>query len=98
MPLFEFRIIDKHETQEFDDNGSLICKPSGEWLVFDFALEISEVTIISFRTYILFDQNDNIKECTKVILSDGSYLFAVNKYNTFKRKYNEVYLPLFREE
>lgn len=97
MALFKFRIIDKHETQEFNEDGQLICMPNGEWLVFNFALETSETVIISFRSYILFDSGGNPKECTKVYLSDGSYLFAVNKFDTFEKNYLENYIPLFVE-
>lgn len=97
MALFKFRIIDKHETQEFDENGFMLCKPFGEWLFFNCAIETSEVTIVSFRAYILFDINNNPRECTKVILSDGSYLFASSKFDTFEKNYLENYIPLFAE-
>jgi hypothetical protein len=95
MALFTFRIVDKHETQSFDESGSLISLPFGEWLYFNLALETAEVVIVSFRSYILFDNNDNPKEVTKVYLSDGSYVFASNKFETFKKNYTEEYVPLF---
>lgn len=97
MALFKFRIIDKHETQEFGEYGELICKPFGDWLAFNFALETSENTIVAFRGYVLFDAEGNPKECTKVYLSDGSILFAVNKFDTFEKNYLENYIPLFAE-
>jgi hypothetical protein len=95
MALFKFRIVDKHETQSFDENGTLICLPFGEWLYFNLAIETAEVTIVSFRSYILFDNEDNAKEVTKVYLSDGSYVFASNKFETFEKNYVENYIPLF---
>ena len=97
MALFKFRIIDKHETQEFDEFGSLICKPFGDWLAFNFALETSELTIVGFKSYVLFDAEGNPKECTKVYLSDGSILYAVNKFDTFEKNYTENYIPLFAD-
>ena len=95
MALFTFRIVDKHETQSFDESGALISVPFGEWLYFNLALETAEVVIVSFRSYILFDNADNPKEVTKVYLSDGSYVFASNKFETFKKNYLEEYVPLF---
>jgi hypothetical protein len=95
MALFTFRIVDKHESQSFDENGTLICLPFGEWLYFNLAIETAEVVIVSFRSYILFDENENAKEVTKVYLSDGSYVFASNKFETFKKNYIEEYVPLF---
>jgi hypothetical protein len=71
--------------------------PNGDWALFNFALETSETVIISFRSYVLFDSEGNPKECTKVYLSDGSYLFAVNKFDTFEKNYLENYIPLFAE-
>lgn len=98
MALFKFRIIDKHENQEFDDYGGIIGKPFGDWAVFNFALETAEVVIVAFRGYVLFDSEGNPKECTKVYLSDGSVLFAVNKFDTFEKNYTENYTPLFADE
>lgn len=95
MALFKFRIIDKHENQDFDEYGCIIAKPFGEWAFFNFALETSETVITSFRSYVLFDSEGNPKECTKVFLSDGSFLFAVNKFDTFEKNYTENYIPLF---
>ena len=43
----------------------------------------------------LVDENDFPKEVTKVILSDGSFVFASNKFETFKKNYLEEYIPLF---
>ena len=97
MALFKFRIIDKHETQEFDDYGGIIGKPFGEWAFFNFAMETAETVIVAFRSYVLFDAEGNPKECTKVYLSDGTILFAVNKFDTFEKNYLENYIPLFAE-
>jgi len=69
----------------------------GRSAFFNFALETAEVVIVAFRSYVLFDAEGNPKECTKVYLSDGSILFAVNKFDTFEKNYLENYIPLFAE-
>lgn len=97
MAQYKIRIYDKHERQEFGEFGELICKPFGDWLPFPFSFETAELTILAFRGYVLFDAEDNPKECTKVYLSDGSILFAVNKFDTFEKNYLENYIPLFAE-
>ena len=93
--IYKFKILDKHETQSFDDEGNLNIKPFGEWLTFNVCLNLKEVTIVSFRSYILFDEDNTPKEVTKVYLSDGSFVFASNKYDTFEKNFIDNYLPLF---
>lgn len=95
MALFSFRIIDKHEKITFDEYGNPIATPYGEWLPFNFAIETAEIVIVSFRSYILFDENDYPVNVTKVFLSDGSFVFAATKYETFEKNYLEKYIPLF---
>ena len=41
------------------------------------------------------DSELNPTQCTRVYLSDGSTVFAVSKYDTFKKNFIENYLPLF---
>lgn len=94
MALFKFRIYDFHDKQTIED-GEVLFTPFGEFGTFYLAIETAEVTITSFRSYVLFDSEDLPHECTKVYLSDGSFVFATNKFETFEKNFIEVYTPLF---
>lgn len=88
--MFKFKIYGKHERQEFSEEGELIFTPiSEEWHKFDQLIDLDYVTILSFRSYVLFDSEENPTPCTMVCLSDGSILFAVNKVETFEANYLE---------
>ena len=97
MALFKFRIYDYHDKQVIED-GEVMFKPFGEFGTFYLAIETAEVTITSFRSYVLFDGEDLPHECTKVFLSDGSFVFATNKFETFEKNFIEVYTPLFKDD
>jgi hypothetical protein len=58
-------------------------------------INVNYIEITSFRSYILFDTDLNPTPCTKVFLSDGSFVFAVNKLETFALNYLNDYVPLF---
>ena len=94
MALYDFRIYDYHERQSVEDNNVQFT-PFGDFGTFYLAIETAEIVITSFRSYVLFDKQDLPIECTKVYLSDGSFVFATNKYDTFKKNYLENYVPLF---
>lgn len=95
MSTFKFRIYDKHEKQDFDGEGNLIITPFDEWLPFTFIIDINEVRITAFRSYVLFSIDETPVEVTKVFLNDGSFVFAVNKIDTFEKNYKDNYLSLF---
>jgi len=97
MALFKFRIYDFHDKQVIE-NGDVCFIPFGDFGTFYLAIETAEVTITSFRSYVLFDSEDLPHECTKVFLSDGSFVFATNKFETFEKNYTENYIPLFKED
>lgn len=85
--MFEFKIYDCHETQEFTSDGEYITKPFEYWFKFDLAIDINEIT--AYREYVLFDEKKTPTLCTKVYLADGSHVYAVNKFDTFSKNYNE---------
>ena len=87
MNLFEFKIYDTHEFQSFDSDNTLIIKVFSYWHEFFLTLSIEDLWITSYREYTLFDNDYNPTECTKVYLSDGSFIYAVNKYDTFDKNY-----------
>lgn len=95
MCIFKFRIYDKHENQSFDEGGDIIIKPFDEWVTFTFIMDVNELRIIAFRSYVLFTEDNTPIECTKVFLTDNSFVFAVNKIDTFEKNYKENYLNLF---
>jgi len=95
MSQFKFKIYDTHEIQSFGEEG-ITCKPFDWWHKFWLLIDVSEITITSFREYILFDEQNNPTKCTKVFLSDGTYVFAVDKFKEFEQQYTDVYLDLFK--
>lgn len=95
MSQFKFKIYDVHEVQSFNEEG-ITSKPFAWWFAFWLLIDISEITITSFREYVLFDTDENPTKCTKVFLSDGTYVFAIDKFSKFEQSYNEVYLDLFK--
>lgn len=94
--IYSFKIYDCHEKQTFCDDGSFTCEPFDWWHKFELTLVLTETWITSFREYTLFDSELNPTQCTRVYLSDGSVVFAVSKYETFKKNFIESYLPLFK--
>jgi hypothetical protein len=92
--IFKFRIYDKHETITFIDN-LISVTPFDDWVTFTFILDVNELRITAFRSYVLFTEDNTPIECTKVFLNDGSFVFATNKIDTFEKNYRENYLNLF---
>ncbi len=87
MNLFEFKIYDTHEVQSFDTDNALSIKVFSYWHKFNLTLSVDDLWITSYREYTLFDTDHNPTECTKVYLSDGTYVYAVLKYDTFDKNY-----------
>lgn len=85
--LYSFKIYDTHEHQFFDNDNSLNIKVLDYWNKFDLTISHNDLWITSFREYVLIDENSNPTECTKVYLSDGSFVYAVVKYDTFYKNY-----------
>lgn len=84
MNLFKFQIYDIHETQKHNENGELYTEPfSFDWSKFYFVINTNLIEITAFRSYVLFDADGNPTQCTKVFLSDGSFVYAVEKVNAF---------------
>lgn len=97
MSLFKFLIYDIHEIQKHNEYGELYTEPiSNEWQKFHMIINVNYIEITSFRSYILFDTELNPTPCTKVYLSDGSFIYAVNRLETFALNYLNDYLPLFK--
>lgn len=97
MSTFKFRILDWHEYITFTDEGDMIVTPilSDGLKSFHFVLDVNEIRINAFRSYAILDSDNNPTEVTKVFLSDGSFVFAANKLETFEQNYKEDYLSLF---
>ena len=87
--LYSFKIYDTHEIQSFESDNTLNIKVIDYWHKFDLTISHEDLWITSFREYTLFDEDSNPTECTKVYLSDGSFVYAVVKYETFKKNYQE---------
>lgn len=95
MSLFKIRIFDKHEVQDFE-GGEIIIDPypkDKDWHKFDLYIETAYIKIDSFREYVLFDKDLNPCVCTKVFLSDGSFVLACVSPDTFAKYYEDKYLP-----
>ena len=87
MNLFEFKIYDTHEVQSFDSENIISIKVFSYWHKFSLTICIEDLWITSYREYTIFDNDYNPTECTKVYLSDGSFVYAVLKYETFDKNY-----------
>ncbi len=98
MSTFKFRILDYHEDISFTDEGDMLAIPRlNEGLKsFHFVIDVNEMRINAFRSYTILDSENNPTEVTKVFLSDGSFVFAANKIETFEQNYKEDYLSLFK--
>ena len=84
MNLFKFQIYDIHEVQKHNEYGELYTEPfSLDWNKFYFVINTDIIEVTAFRSYVLFDADNNPTQCTKVFLSDGSYVYAVEKLNAF---------------
>jgi hypothetical protein len=93
MPLFKFNIYDLHDKPSIIEEELWFIPDEIEWKVFKLYIDIDFVQITSFRSYALFS-GEEVKEVTKVYLSDGSVVFAVNKIETFESNYIKNYLGL----
>jgi hypothetical protein len=92
MAIFRFTIYDKHEKQIFVNGRQrirLLDETDESWPKFSFFMDTDYIRVDAFREYILFDSAKNPIECTKVFLSDGSYVYAVVKPETFAKNYTE---------
>jgi hypothetical protein len=87
--MFEFKIYDTHEVQSFDSDGSLLTKVISYWHKFMLTINYNDLWIVSFREYTLFDSDENPTQCTKVHLSDGSFVYACLKYDSFNKYYRK---------
>lgn len=87
--MFEFTIYDLHYITKFDDLGDVFKTPYDgvKWLTFNFAINETSIKVECFRSDVLIDDDDNLLNCTKVYLSDGSHVYAKNNYDTFKKNY-----------
>ena len=85
--IHSFKIYDTHEIQSFSNDNRLNINVFDYWHKFELSIVHDDLFITSFREYTLFDSDKNPTECTKVYLSDGSFVYAVNKYDTFKKNY-----------
>lgn len=100
MSLFKFRILDYHNEAKLNEEGEVVFKPilSDGLKAFHMIIDVIDVRISAFRSDVILDEDGNPTEITKVFLSDGSFVFASNKLETFEANYRENYLPLFIHE
>ena len=94
MPLFKLRVYNLHEQPCVIDDELWFIPKEIEWKIFHLYIDIDFVQIISFSSYALFNGTGEVEECTKVFLSDGSIVYAVNKVDSFLKNFEEVYQPL----
>lgn len=98
MPLFKFKIFDIHELQYYNEDGELCVKSYDDkisWKRFNFCIDVTQVRLVGFRTYVLFDElEEQPIMCTKVFLDDGSFVFSTLKFKDFEQLYLAEYLPL----
>ena len=90
MPLFRFKIFDKHERQIFVNGRQrirLLDESDESWPKFDIYIDTEYIRIDGFREYILFDSAKTPTRCVKVFLSDGSYVYAAYTIETFTKNY-----------
>ena len=95
MSLFRICIFDKHEVQDFEGGEIIIDShpQDKDWHKFDLYIETTYIKIDSFREYVLLDKDLTPCVCTKVFLSDGSFVLACVSPETFAKYYEEKYLP-----
>ena len=96
MPLYKIRIYDLHETPEVIEDELFFVPKDIEWKVFHLNIDIDFIQITGFRSFALFDKDNNVQECTKVFLSDGSVVYATNSLSTFEANYKNDYLKLIQ--
>lgn len=94
--LFKFQIYDIHEKQVFEDQEVhyVPLEKELDYKIFVIVLDIRHVRITGFRSYVLFDDDNNPTNCTKVFLSDGSVVFAKLNFDTFEKKIVDEYLTM----
>ena len=100
MSLFKFRIIDYHNETILSDKGDIILKPilADGLKYFHIVIDVADIRISAFRSDVIIDGDGNPTEVTKVFLSDGSFVLAANKLESFEANYRENYLTLFTKE
>jgi hypothetical protein len=88
--MFEFKIYDIQEKQSFNDDCELVVKQFGDtWLKYDLSISIKDIWVISTREYELINDDLDVKACTKVTLSDGTFVYAASLKPTFDKNYQE---------
>lgn len=99
MCLFKIRIYDWHEDLRLNENNEFEAVPRLDdgLKTFHLIIDVNEIKITGFRSYTIFDSDNNPTEVTKVFLDDGSFVFAANKIDTFESNYRENYLSLFTQ-
>jgi hypothetical protein len=98
MNLFKIRFYDVHLRQTINNEGGLEITPiDQEWRPFNMYIDTDLTDIIDFREYILFDSDGNPTPCTRVNLSDGSFVFCVHLIDTFLNKLEEHYKSVNKE-
>ena len=95
--MYEIKIYDFHYKIENIDNEVRYIPTDLELKKFDYSFDVSKIEIVDFRSYAFVDKDDNVTLCTKVFLSDEAVIYAVNQYDTFKKNYNENYLPILEK-
>lgn len=98
--IFEFRCYEKHRTQTMhEESGLFVDAPHQDsgWRKFQFSLCVNRVCIDYFRADVIFDDDNMPIPCTRIYLSDGSFMFAELGYVAFRNIYLSEYLPIVRE-
>jgi len=97
MSLFKFRILDYHKKDKLDENNEIYTMPLIEDGVksFHLIIDVQYLWIVAFRSDVIIDDENNPIVGTRVYLSDGTAVFAVNNLETFEKNYKNDYLPLF---
>lgn len=83
---FKLRIWDQHEDREGDG-----------WLRFDLVIDLKDITITSFREYILFDLTGNPTRCTQIFLSDGDDVYGCYSIDKFREIYETEYQQVYTD-
>lgn len=95
MSLFEFTYWDRHKDQLYNEAGEIYYVPrDNNWYKFKITLDTRETRIKTFNSSVIFEDDGTPIECTEVTLHNDDTYFAVNKLETFKIRYRDVYIPM----
>ncbi len=97
MALFKFKIYDLHEKPSIIEGEFWFLPEEIVWKVFDLYIDTDYIQVVSFRSYALFAGDGDVKECTKVLLSDGSSVFATKKVDAFETNYSKNCLGILKD-